>query len=110
MAKTNVSASNHAGGDASSDGKMGDNFINSGASLDLSSLSNVSYTGHTITEGLTGNELQGALSIMANGMAQTAGTAMQSLGHTILNSSVAKVLALCAVAFVGWKIFGKKRR
>lgn len=105
---TNV-GSNHGGGEANGESKVESDIFNSGASLDLSSLSNVSYTGHTITEGLTGNELQGALSIMANGMAQTAGTAMQSLGHTILNSSVAKVLALCAVAFVGWKIFGKRR-
>ena len=114
MASTNL-GSNHGGGDADGNITNTGDTINNGATLDLSSLQNVSYQGHTINEGLQGADLQNALTTIVSG---TTGATMAGIStftngifaniKSILNSDAVKYTLFAIVGYFAYKFFKKR--
>lgn len=112
---TNVSLSNHGGGSADGSITNTGDTINNGATLDLSSLQNVSYQGHTINEGLQGADLQNALTTIVSG---TTGATMAGIStftngifaniKSILNSDAVKYTLFAIVGYFAYKFFKKR--
>lgn len=112
---TNVSGTGHQGGSADGNITNTGDTINNGASLDLSSLQNVSYQGHTINEGLQGADLQNALTTIVGGTtnATMAGVATFTNGifqnlKDLLNSDAVKYTLFAVVGYFAFKFFSKK--
>lgn len=114
MASTTV-GTNHGGGDADGSITNTGDTINNGATLDLSSLQNVSYQGHTINEGLQGADLQNALTTIVSG---TTGATMAGIStftngifaniKSILNSDAVKYTLFAIVGYFAYKFFKKR--
>lgn len=107
MLFTDTSSTNTTNLTTNADTSAGTGLDSLNASLNLQNLQSIQ--GHTIIDGLQGNEIQSIMQTAIQTTSQEAQSAISSAVDSVKNSSFLKIAIAGIAAFIAWKFFIKRR-